>query len=56
MCCGDSCPSVRSRRYEDWSIPDPKDLSDAEFRAVRDLLEGKMKQLLAELQADPGKP
>jgi len=48
MGCGDACPMVRTRRREDWSIPDPKDLSPEEFRQVRDQIESKVKQMLAE--------
>src|SRR5690606_37778614 len=36
MGCGDSCPWVPARRREDWNLPDPKDLDDAGYRAVRD--------------------
>lgn len=49
MGCGDECPLVRARRREDWGIPDPKELPAAEFRAVRDLIEEKVKGLLADL-------
>jgi arsenate reductase len=49
MGCGDACPLVRSRRREDWDIPDPKNLPPTEFRAVRDLIENKVKALLATL-------
>ena len=49
MGCGDSCPLVRAARREDWNVPDPKDLPDDEFRAVRDLIEAKVKTLLATL-------
>jgi protein-tyrosine-phosphatase len=38
---------VRARRREDWNIPDPKELPAEEFRAVRDLIEEKVKALLA---------
>src|SRR3979409_2767807 len=37
MGCGDACPFVRARQREDWNIPDPKEMSPEEFRAVRDL-------------------
>jgi protein-tyrosine-phosphatase len=50
MGCGDACPAVPARRHEDWSIPDPKHLPDEDFRAVRDLIETKVKALLAELE------
>jgi arsenate reductase (thioredoxin) len=49
MGCGDECPLVRARRREDWGIPDPKELPADEFRAVRDLIEERVKGLLAEL-------
>lgn len=47
MGCGDYCPLVLADRREDWNIPDPKDLPDDEFRRVRDLIEEKVKDLLA---------
>ena len=49
MGCGDACPLVRARRREEWQIPDPKELPDDEFRKVRDLIEQKVKELLASL-------
>lgn len=53
MGCGDACPWVPARRREDWALPDPKHLPDAEFRAVRDEIERRVVQLLAQLQRDP---
>ena len=47
--CGDECPLVRARRREDWGIPDPKEMPPEQFRAVRDLIEQKVKALLAGL-------
>jgi protein-tyrosine-phosphatase len=50
MGCGDDgCPLVRARRHEEWGVPDPKNLPPVEYRAVRDLIEGKVKELLAAL-------
>lgn len=49
MGCGDACPFVRARRREDWQIPDPKNLPMAEFREVRDLIEKKVRAMLAEI-------
>ena len=46
MGCGDECPLVRARRREVWNIPDPKNLSDEEFRATRDLIERRVKELI----------
>ena len=47
MGCGDECPFVRAKRREDWDIPDPKELPPEEFRAVRDLIEKRVKEALA---------
>jgi protein-tyrosine-phosphatase len=52
MGCGDACPLVRAKRRLEWSIPDPKDLPADQFRAVRDLIEAKVKDLLAEMEGD----
>lgn len=49
MGCGDACPHVRARRREDWEIPDPRDLPPEEFRAVRDIIERKVRELLSSL-------
>ena len=47
MGCGDACPFVPSKGKEDWAIPDPKNMSRDEFRKVRDLVEEKVKDLIA---------
>ena len=49
MGCGDECPFIRAKRREDWNIPDPKELPPEEFRTVRDLIERKVKEVLAGL-------
>ena len=49
MGCGDECPLLRAKARVDWGIPDPKHLSLEEFRAVRELIAGKVRELLAEL-------
>jgi protein-tyrosine-phosphatase len=49
MGCGDACPLVRAERREEWNIPDPRDLPAEQYRQVRDLIEGKVKELLARL-------
>ncbi len=46
MGCGDECPLLRAKERHDWNIPDPKTLPPDEFRAVRDLIEGKVKELV----------
>ena len=49
MGCGDECPYVRTKRREDWDIPDPKQMEAKEFRIVRDLIGMKVKAVLATL-------
>lgn len=49
MGCGDACPWLPAARHEDWALPDPKHLPDAEFRAIRDRIEEKVIGLLNEL-------
>jgi protein-tyrosine-phosphatase len=49
MGCGDSCPWVATRLREDWALPDPKDLDDAGYRAVRDDIDARVRALLARL-------
>ena len=49
MGCGDECPLVNAKKREDWSIPDPKTMGGIEVRQVRDLIETKVKKLIAEL-------
>ena len=49
MGCGDACPSVPARLREEWSIPDPRDLAPAAFRAVRDRIDREVCDLLLRL-------
>jgi len=49
--CGDECPLVQAKQREDWQIPDPRDMTREQFRGVRDLIEQKVKDLLATLEA-----
>ncbi len=49
MGCGDACPSIPADRRVDWGLPDPKRLPIDEFRTVRDEIERRVKELLAEL-------
>lgn len=51
MGCGDECPLVLAKQRVDWQIPDPKHMEPAEFRQVRDLIESKVKDLIASLTA-----
>jgi protein-tyrosine-phosphatase len=49
MGCGDACPQVRAGRREEWQIPDPREMPPEQYRTVRDLIERKVKELLASL-------
>ncbi len=49
MGCGDSCPWVDAKRREDWALPDPRDMDDDAYRAVRDEIGARVRALLASL-------
>jgi len=49
MGCGDACPWVPARIREDWALPDPREMPEAEFRAVRDEIERRVADLLGRL-------
>jgi protein-tyrosine-phosphatase len=49
MGCGDACPNVRGKCHEDWAIPDPKNMRLDELREVRNLIEEKVKAMLARI-------
>jgi protein-tyrosine-phosphatase len=47
MGCGDECPFIKAKQRLDWNIPDPKEMPPDQFRQVRNLIESKVKELLA---------
>jgi arsenate reductase len=47
MGCGDACPYVPTT-VEDWELPDPAGRPIDEVREVRDTIEQRVKQLIAE--------
>lgn len=49
MGCGDSCPILPGRRYEDWPIDDPASQPVEHVRAIRDEIDRHVQTLLAEL-------
>jgi arsenate reductase len=53
MGCGDECPFVPGRRYEDWDLEDPAGKSAAATRPIRDEIERRVRGLLAELGIEP---
>jgi protein-tyrosine-phosphatase len=40
---------VPAKHREDWDLPDPKDMNDDDFRAVRDRIEAAVRDLLSKL-------
>ncbi len=46
MGCGDACPHVPARRRYDWAIPCPKEMAEPEFRAVRDEIARRVRELV----------
>ena len=49
MGCGDACPIYPGKRYEDWELEDPAGKDLATVRRIRDEIEVRVTQLLAEL-------
>src|SRR5262245_25622047 len=51
MGCGDACPIYPGKRYEDWDLPNPAGLDLTAVRPIRDEINRRVGQLLAELVA-----
>jgi arsenate reductase len=49
MGCGDACPIFPGRRYEEWVLEDPAGQAVESVRPIRDEIERRVRQLLAEL-------
>ncbi len=49
MGCGDACPIFPGKRYEEWTLPDPAGWTPDGVRPVRDEIERRVLNLLAEL-------
>ncbi len=56
MGCGDACPMVDAKLREDWNIPDPKSMEPEGFRKVRDLIDERVRELLARLSSSVRQP
>jgi len=50
MGCRDTCPRVKAQERRDWDISDPKDMGAEAFNRVRDEIERKVLDLIAELE------
>jgi len=53
MGCGDTCPVLPGRRYEEWVLPDPAGQSIDAVRPIRDEIEHRVRDLLDELGIRP---
>ncbi|WP_341231067.1 arsenate reductase ArsC [Nocardioides salarius] len=49
MGCGEACPLLPGKRYEEWTLDDPEGQDLAQVRAVRDEIERRVRRLLDEL-------
>jgi len=49
MGCGDTCPVFPGKRYEDWELDDPAGLGLDEVRPIRDEIDARVRNLVAEL-------
>ena len=52
MGCGDTCPVVPGKRYEDWTLSDPAGQPVEIVRRIRDEIENRVRRLLSELGID----
>jgi arsenate reductase len=51
MGCGDECPVVPGKRYQDWELPDPAGRPLGEVRSIRDEIAERVQGLVSELDA-----
>ena len=49
MGCGDACPVLPGKRYEDWELTDPAGRGIEDVRPIRDDIKHRVQTLLAEL-------
>ena len=49
MGCGDECPYVPGKRYEDWVLEDPAGQGIEAVRPIRDEIRGRVETLIASL-------
>jgi arsenate reductase (thioredoxin) len=49
MGCGDACPILPDKRYEDWGVEHPAGHDVEQVRPIRDDIEFRVKALLTQL-------
>ena len=52
MGCGDACPVFPGKRYLDWQLADPAGKGVEAVRPIREEIDRRVRDLLAELTAD----
>jgi arsenate reductase len=53
MGCGDVCPVLPGKRYEDWQLDDPAGRGIDAVRPIRDEIKTRVEQLITELPLNP---
>ncbi|MEV0611736.1 arsenate reductase ArsC [Nonomuraea sp. NPDC050404] len=53
MGCGDACPVVPGKRYEDWVLDDPAGQGVEAVRPIRDAIETRVRALIDDLTTTP---
>jgi arsenate reductase (thioredoxin) len=52
MGCGDACPIYPGKKYEDWELDDPAGRDLETVRRIRDEIDERVQELIAELLPD----
>jgi arsenate reductase (thioredoxin) len=52
MGCGDACPYIPGKRYEDWDLPDPTGRPLEEVRATREEIQERVAALVTQLDRE----
>lgn len=52
MGCGDACPILPGKRYEDWKLDDPAGQGIESVRPIRDDIKARIQTLISELAPD----
>jgi arsenate reductase len=53
MGCGDTCPVLPGKRYEDWQLDDPAGRPVEAVRPIRDEIRRRVEELMGSLGIDP---
>ncbi len=53
MGCGDACPVLPGKRYEDWELADPASRTVNEVRPIRDEIRARVERLMTSLNVSP---